>query len=191
MPDCLATRRIASKREKGTVFLVTQTGAGNGVRTRDTKLGKLVLYQLSYARSRFRISTYTHLLPLSNFFRGNSICSVPTLRQDLHVSNWCPFPNLLALDSYRCMLLGVTSDPGAKQIWVATDPRCNGRNEHRFCLLLETANVQVLRLFHSRSLLTNDQFDRPASRKPRPLAGVKGSYLEMKKVLSGKLRPLV
>ena len=25
-------------------------GAGNGVRTRDTKLGKLVLYQLSYAR---------------------------------------------------------------------------------------------------------------------------------------------
>jgi hypothetical protein len=27
------------------------SGAGNGVRTRDTKLGKLVLYQLSYARS--------------------------------------------------------------------------------------------------------------------------------------------
>lgn len=26
------------------------TGAGNGVRTRDPKLGKLVLYQLSYAR---------------------------------------------------------------------------------------------------------------------------------------------
>jgi hypothetical protein len=25
-------------------------GAGNGIRTRDTKLGKLVLYQLSYAR---------------------------------------------------------------------------------------------------------------------------------------------
>ena len=25
-------------------------GAGNEVRTRDTKLGKLVLYQLSYAR---------------------------------------------------------------------------------------------------------------------------------------------
>ena len=25
-------------------------GAGDGVRTRDTKLGKLVLYQLSYAR---------------------------------------------------------------------------------------------------------------------------------------------
>ena len=27
-----------------------ENGAGNGVRTRDTKLGKLVLYQLSYAR---------------------------------------------------------------------------------------------------------------------------------------------
>ena len=26
-------------------------GAGNGGRTRDTKLGKLVLYQLSYART--------------------------------------------------------------------------------------------------------------------------------------------
>ena len=25
-------------------------GAGDGIRTRDTKLGKLVLYQLSYAR---------------------------------------------------------------------------------------------------------------------------------------------
>jgi hypothetical protein len=28
-----------------------QDGADNGVRTRDTKLGKLVLYQLSYVRS--------------------------------------------------------------------------------------------------------------------------------------------
>ncbi len=28
-------------------------GAGNGGRTRDTKLGKLVLYQLSYARTIF------------------------------------------------------------------------------------------------------------------------------------------
>ena len=28
----------------------TRSGAGNGIRTRDTKLGKLVLYQLSYAR---------------------------------------------------------------------------------------------------------------------------------------------
>ena len=27
-----------------------KTGAGNETRTRDTKLGKLVLYQLSYAR---------------------------------------------------------------------------------------------------------------------------------------------
>jgi hypothetical protein len=31
--------------------LAPGAGAGNGIRTRDTKLGKLVLYQLSYARS--------------------------------------------------------------------------------------------------------------------------------------------
>ena len=31
-------------------FTLKLPGAGNGVRTRDTKLGKLVLYQLSYAR---------------------------------------------------------------------------------------------------------------------------------------------
>jgi hypothetical protein len=30
-------------------------GAGNGDRTRDPKLGKLVLYQLSYARLRITI----------------------------------------------------------------------------------------------------------------------------------------
>ena len=30
-------------------------GAGNEIRTRDTKLGKLVLYQLSYARSTVQI----------------------------------------------------------------------------------------------------------------------------------------
>jgi hypothetical protein len=36
--------------EKGTELF---HGAGNGARTRDTKLGKLVLYQLSYARSSF------------------------------------------------------------------------------------------------------------------------------------------
>ena len=30
--------------------LAIKYGAGNGVRTRDPKLGKLVLYQLSYAR---------------------------------------------------------------------------------------------------------------------------------------------
>ena len=30
--------------------MLMTNGAGNGVRTRDTKLGKLVLYQLSYAR---------------------------------------------------------------------------------------------------------------------------------------------
>ena len=33
-------------------------GAGNGTRTRDTKLGKLVLYQLSYARSDHHFSPF-------------------------------------------------------------------------------------------------------------------------------------
>jgi hypothetical protein len=39
---------ITSKRESG--IFSDSHGAGNGIRTRDTKLGKLVLYQLSYAR---------------------------------------------------------------------------------------------------------------------------------------------
>jgi hypothetical protein len=37
---------------KGETSLFASTcGAGNGVRTRDIQLGKLTLYQLSYARS--------------------------------------------------------------------------------------------------------------------------------------------
>ena len=40
---CEAYRRRAESRERD--------GAGNGVRTRDLKLGKLALYQLSYART--------------------------------------------------------------------------------------------------------------------------------------------
>ena len=35
--------------------VLDQRGAGNGIRTRDTKLGKLVLYQLSYARLSLRL----------------------------------------------------------------------------------------------------------------------------------------
>ncbi len=34
-------------------------GAGNGIRTRDTKLGKLVLYQLSYARSTSKFNKFS------------------------------------------------------------------------------------------------------------------------------------
>src|SRR5262245_14480739 len=34
-----------------------RNGAGNGVRTRDLKLGKLALYQLSYARKRAKLVT--------------------------------------------------------------------------------------------------------------------------------------
>ncbi len=45
-----------------------KVGAGNGARTRDTKLGKLVLYQLSYARSKS--------LPISFLFIRYSPASV-------------------------------------------------------------------------------------------------------------------
>jgi hypothetical protein len=34
-----------------TVLADCESGAGNGIRTRDVQLGKLTLYQLSYARS--------------------------------------------------------------------------------------------------------------------------------------------
>src|SRR5689334_12331881 len=33
---------------------ITKSGAGNGTRTRDPKLGRLALYQLSYSRARAR-----------------------------------------------------------------------------------------------------------------------------------------
>ena len=36
--------------------LLERSGAGDGDRTRDTKLGKLVLYQLSYTRSINEVS---------------------------------------------------------------------------------------------------------------------------------------
>jgi hypothetical protein len=44
-----ATVRSSSKDSHKVPGL--ERGAGNEIRTRDTKLGKLVLYQLSYARS--------------------------------------------------------------------------------------------------------------------------------------------
>ena len=39
-------------------------GAGNGIRTRDPNLGKVVLYQLSYSRNRS--STYQSSLRIVN-----------------------------------------------------------------------------------------------------------------------------
>ena len=47
-------------------------GAGNGTRTRDTELGKLVLYQLSYARSSAPQSNQLGTLcqPFSNQLNG-------------------------------------------------------------------------------------------------------------------------
>ena len=49
-----------------------QVGAGNGIRTRDTKLGKLVLYQLSYARLKNNIIMKTGHNVNLNFFRAVS-----------------------------------------------------------------------------------------------------------------------
>jgi hypothetical protein len=46
-------------------------GAGNGIRTRDPKLGKLVLYQLSYARSEIKID-YSWLFCQYKKMRGSS-----------------------------------------------------------------------------------------------------------------------
>ena len=45
-----------------------ENGAGNGGRTRDLKLGKLALYQLSYARPRWR-TEYT-AAPKAESIRG-------------------------------------------------------------------------------------------------------------------------
>ena len=45
----------------------THIGAGNEIRTRDTKLGKLVLYQLSYAR-QLSLLNYDKITRLSIFF---------------------------------------------------------------------------------------------------------------------------
>ena len=48
-------------------------GAGNGVRTRDTKLGKLVLYQLSYARLGLQIICPTHKMRLQRIHLSRNI----------------------------------------------------------------------------------------------------------------------
>jgi hypothetical protein len=48
-----AAMSFAGVRSASQIF---GSGAGNGPRTRDTELGKLVLYQLSYARFGFFIS---------------------------------------------------------------------------------------------------------------------------------------
>ena len=54
-PDCLRrTGPLSHEPSALSNLLAPGAGAGNGIRTRDTKLGKLVLYQLSYARSTLK-----------------------------------------------------------------------------------------------------------------------------------------
>ena len=48
----------------GSATYVGSTGAGNGIRTRDPQLGKLMLYHLSYIRSV--LENYTFLFNLSS-----------------------------------------------------------------------------------------------------------------------------
>lgn len=49
-----ANRKFPSGKGLNRAYgVVVSAGAGNGVRTRDPKLGKLVLCQLSYTRPRF------------------------------------------------------------------------------------------------------------------------------------------
>ena len=50
------------------IAMVRMIGAGNGVRTRDPQLGKLMLYQLSYARSQ--TITLKESYPLVKVKRG-------------------------------------------------------------------------------------------------------------------------
>ena len=42
---------VSSREERPEAPAWAEIGAGDGIRTRDSELGKLVLYQLSYARS--------------------------------------------------------------------------------------------------------------------------------------------
>ncbi len=50
----------------------SNTGADNGVRTRDTKLGKLVLYQLSYVRLKKEQYTFFSYLSRQTKLRGSA-----------------------------------------------------------------------------------------------------------------------
>ena len=72
---CLALYASKTSPQKGKratpAINGTKHGAGNGARTRDTKLGKLVLYQLSYARVTQVI--YNLFWGLSNLFRMDSV----------------------------------------------------------------------------------------------------------------------
>jgi hypothetical protein len=64
-------------------------GAGDGIRTRDTKLGKLVLYQLSYARTDDNVGA---VAPKSPRFitRQDKVGK----RLSLGVTHACPPPQL-------------------------------------------------------------------------------------------------
>ena len=68
-------------------------GAGDGVRTRDPELGKLVLYQLSYTRMPVRLV----VTPM----KARSFAPVPCFKRQHHVSEETArlMPNLLPYNS--------------------------------------------------------------------------------------------
>jgi hypothetical protein len=72
------------------------SGAGNGARTRDIKLGKLALYQLSYARisksvtvPSIAVKTFEGIFPAADRFVPNRAASVsPTKMKEARQNEW-------------------------------------------------------------------------------------------------------
>ena len=58
-----------------TSLFVTLNGAGEGIRTLDIHLGKVVLYQLSYARKK------NYYLTVREIFQGNNVVPEPVHSQ--------------------------------------------------------------------------------------------------------------
>ena len=63
-------RRRGLKHEADDLVTVRVFGAGDGIRTRDNRLGKPALYQLSYSRARLSFLVYPDPLALSRGTRS-------------------------------------------------------------------------------------------------------------------------
>ena len=58
-------------------LLLTYSGAGNEVRTRDPNHGKVMLYQLSYSRVHQTGANYNEIFHLCNTFLKNPVLPHP------------------------------------------------------------------------------------------------------------------
>ncbi len=67
---CITTlpRRLDQETKKAAFGAAWKIGAGNGIRTRDPNLGKVVLYQLSYSRDERSVI----LIPYDSLSRDSS-----------------------------------------------------------------------------------------------------------------------